>query len=270
MDKIKIKGIKVYANHGLFDSEKILGQEFVVDCCMCLDISNCSERIEKTAHYGDVTMDIVKYMKENRFDLLETLANSMSKYLLLKYPIIRELELSIHKPQAPIPTVFSDIELTVVRKRVSVYLGVGSNLGDRVEFLDMAIDEIMSDDNIKLVRKSSYIETAPYGVLDQPNFLNGVLQVETIYTPQELLEFCHRVEEKSGRIRERVWGERTLDVDILLYGDEIIFTEHLKIPHPELHMREFVLKSMKEVAPYLIHPVYKKNMLELYKELDVF
>lgn len=265
MDKIEVNGIKVYAKHGLFDAEKILGQEFIVDCVMKLDVSTCRERIEKTVHYGDVTMDIVKYMTENRFDLLETLANNMCKYLLLKYTLIRELEVTIHKPQAPIPAVFSDVELKVVRKRAMVYLGLGSNLGDKEEFLDMAIEEIMQDDNLKLVRKSSYINTAPYGVLDQPDFLNGVLQVETVYSPFELLEFCQRTEEKAGRVRERVWGERTLDVDILMYDDQVIFTEQLKIPHPELHMRGFVLQSMKEIAPYLIHPVNKKNMVELQK-----
>lgn len=268
MDKIEIKGIKVYAKHGLFDAEKILGQEFIVDCCLKIDVSTCEESIEKTVHYGELTMDIAKYMTEMRFDLLETLANNLSKFLLLKYSLINELKLTIHKPQAPIPTVFSDVELTVIRKRTMVYLGIGSNLGDRVEYLDMVIEEVMSDDNMKLVRKSSYIETTPYGVLDQPDFMNGVLQVETVYTPFELLNFCHRVEEKANRVRERVWGERTLDVDILLFDDQVLYTEHLKIPHPELHMREFVLRSMKEIAPYLIHPIYKKNMLELYKVIE--
>lgn len=270
MDTIQVKGIQIYAHHGLFDAERLTGQPFIIDCEMNLDVSTCNDKIEKTVHYGEVSMDIVKFATENRYDLLEMLANELSKHLLKKYVLIRTLTLTIHKPQAPIPTLFDDVALTVTRTRANVYLAIGSNMGQREDYLDMVTSEIISDDNLKLVRKSNYIETAPYGVTDQANFMNGALQVETIYTPQELLDFCHRVEEKTGRVRERVWGERTLDVDILMYDDRVIYTEHLKVPHPEMHIRGFVLQPMVEIAPYLMHPVYKKNMVELIRELNQF
>lgn len=268
MDKIEVSGIEVYAKHGLFDAEKILGQKFIVDCTMKLDISTCIEQIEKTVHYGEVSMDIVEFMTGNRFDLLETLANQLAKFLLLKYPLLKEIELTIHKPGAPIPTIFDDVKLTIVRKKAIVYLGIGSNLGNKEEYLDMVLQGIMDNENTKLVRKSKYVETKPYGVLDQPDFLNGALQVETVFTPFELLDFCKSIESKAGRVKERIWGERTLDVDILLYDDLELFTEHLVIPHPELHMRDFVLGPMEEIAPYLIHPIYKKNMQELYETVN--
>lgn len=270
MDRIEVKGIVIYAKHGMLDAEKMLGQQFIVDCLMKLDVSACNEQIDKTVHYGEVTMDIVKFMTENRFDLLETVANKLSQYILLKYNLLKEVEITIHKPSAPIPAIFEDVKLTVKRKRASVYLGIGSNLGEREVYLDLVVQEIMNDTNMKLVRKSKYIETTPYGVLDQPDFLNGVLQIETVYTPFELLEFCQNIEDKSGRVRERTWGERTLDVDILLYDDVVMYTEHLKIPHPELHMRDFVLGPMKEIAPYLTHPIYKKNMTELDTDIHNF
>lgn len=270
MDKIKIKGIQIYAHHGLFDSEKANGQPFIIDCEFKLDVSVCNDKIENTIHYGEVTMDIVHFASSNRYDLLEMLGNELSKYLLKKYVLMRELSLTIHKPHAPIPTLFEDVCLTVNRRRANVYLGIGSNMGNRQEYLDLVTSEIITDENMKLVRKSNYIDTMPYGVTDQANFLNGALQVETIYTPQELLEFCHRVEEKAGRVRERVWGERTLDIDILFYDDLVLYTEHLKIPHPEVQMRAFVLQPLVEIAPYLIHPVSNKNMMELLHFINKF
>lgn len=267
MDKIEIKEIQIYGYHGLFESEKQAGQQFSVDCEISVDTSMCKEEILRTVHYGEVTMDIVKFFTKYRFDLLETLANELSKYLLIKYPLIQELKLCIHKPHAPIQAIFGDVSLTVTRKRNRVYLGIGSNLGDRTAHLELACNEVIKDGNIKLIKKSTFVETAPYGVLDQPNFLNGVLDVETIYTPQELLEFCHKTEKIANRVKERVWGERTLDVDILMFGDEVIYTDTLKIPHPELHMRKFVLHSMVEIEPYLVHPIKRLNMLEMYNNL---
>ncbi|OOB80570.1 MAG: 2-amino-4-hydroxy-6-hydroxymethyldihydropteridine diphosphokinase [Epulopiscium sp. Nuni2H_MBin003] len=144
------------------------------------------------------------------------------------------------------------------------YLAVGSNLGDKNANLDLVIRTIEEDNKIWLVKKSTWIETKPYGVTDQPDFLNGVVKVRTTYTPQELLGFCKSMEQKSGRVKTRHWGERTLDVDILIYGDEIILEENLKIPHPEMHLRDFVLKPLLEIEPNLIHPIKNMNIIQLH------
>lgn len=267
MDQIKIHGIELYAYHGLFKEEVKEGQRFIIDCAFQLDTSTCREEIEKTVHYGNVTMDIVEFATKNRYDLLETLANDLVKFLLQKYKLMMELTLTVHKPSAPIPTTFTDVTLTVVRKRVMAYLGLGSNMGEKKEYLDMVIDEINSHPHMTLKAQSTYITTPPYGVTDQPDFLNGVVKIETYLSPMELLKFAQSIEEKSGRVRLRKWGERTLDVDVLFYGDEVIFTEELKIPHPEVHKRLFVLDSLSEIEPYLIHPILNKNILDLRKNI---
>jgi dihydroneopterin aldolase/2-amino-4-hydroxy-6-hydroxymethyldihydropteridine diphosphokinase len=115
--------------------------------------------------------------------------------------------------------------------------------------------------------KSSYIETAPYGVTDQPPFLNAAIKIKSTYTPRQLLAFCKKTEELAGRVKTRPWGERTLDVDILMYENEVIFTEELIIPHPEMHYRSFVLKPLCEIDPYLLHPVQRMTIQDLLKQL---
>lgn len=263
MDKIKVSGIEFFAYHGVLESEKKDGQIFIIDCEFSLDTSMCGDNLEKTVDYGAVSCDIVQFCKNNRCDLLENLVNTLAKFLLTKYNKIKEISLTVHKPNAPIPTKFSDVTLTITRGWETCYLAIGSNLGDRKANLDMVSSLIAQDDNITLVSSSEYVSTKPYGVLDQPDFLNGAIKIRTIYTPNELLEFCKSVEKKSGRAPTKRWGERTLDVDILMYGNRIIFSDDLIIPHAEMHIRDFVLVPLCQIEPYLVHPIYKRSVREL-------
>ncbi len=268
MDKIKLHGLSFFAHHGVYEEEQINGQEFVIDCEFSIDTSNCGDDLERTVNYGAVAKDIVDFSTTNRYDLLESLANNLARFLLTKYDLMEELTLTVHKPHAPIKTPFTDVTLTITRQWVTVFLATGSNLGDREANLDLIVDLIEKDPNIILVEKSSYLETLPYGVVDQPDFLNGVIKVRTIYTPYQLLDFCHQVEDQAGRVRKRRWGERTLDVDILTFGDQVIYKDDLKIPHPEMHLRDFVLKPLSEIEPYLIHPILKKDVTTLLRKLE--
>ena len=263
MDKIKLKGIEFFAHHGVLDSEKKLGQIFFVDCEAVLDTSLCRDDLNKTVNYSELACEIVSFSQKNRYDLLETFMNSLSKHLLINYPLIDEITLTVHKPHAPIPTKFADVTVTVTRGWKTCYLAVGSNLGDRNANLDSVCLEIEKNKEIQLLAKSDYIETKPYGVLDQPDFLNGAIKIKTILTPAELLSFCKETEHLAGRIKTRHWGERTLDVDILMYGDTILFTDELKIPHPEMHKRDFVLTPLCQIEPYLIHPIKNMSISEL-------
>lgn len=267
MDKIKITGLCFYGYHGVFDAEASLGQKFLIDCEFGIDTSGCGDDLAKTINYGAVALAIVEYATTNRFALLEMLANNLAKYLLKEYPLMDFVTLAIHKPQAPIPTQFEDVELTITRKWATAYLATGSNLGDRVANMNLVVELIKQDENIILIKESSLIATAPYGVLDQPDFLNGAIKIKTTYTPRELLAFCHRCEDGAHRVRHRKWGERTLDVDIVMYDQTVMFTDDLKIPHPEMHLRSFVLQPLVEIEPYLVHPVYQKNVTALLQEL---
>ena len=131
---------------------------------------------------------------------------------------------------------------------VQSYLGLGSNIGDRKQQLLKAIDLIGNIKGIKVTKQSSIYETAPIGYTDQPNFLNLCLEIETELSPQQLLKHCLDIEQQLHRVREIRWGPRTLDIDILLYSDNIIETDNLSIPHPRMQERAFVLIPLNDIA----------------------
>lgn len=267
MDKIKVSGIEFFAYHGVLDSEKELGQMFSVDCEFMLDTSMCHDQLENTVNYGELSCEIVQFCQNKKYDLLEALANELAQHLLLKYALMKEISISIHKPHAPIATKFSDVFVSVTRGWKTCYLAIGSNLGDRKKNLDLVGTELSRDLCIKEIVKSNYIETEPYGVTDQPKFLNGAIKIKTTYTPRQLLAFCRQVEQLAGRVRTRHWGERTLDVDILMYSNEVIFSSDLIIPHPEMHLRNFVLQPLSEIEPYLVHPIKGLDVKTLLNQL---
>lgn len=147
----------------------------------------------------------------------------------------------------------------------TAFVALGSNLGDREENLRRAL-ELLSQNGAEIVKISKFIETEPYGVIDQPRFLNGVCQVKTVLKPLELLRLLLAVEKEMGRVRLRHWGERNIDLDLLLYEDVIIDTEELRLPHPDMVNRDFVMLPLAEIAPELKHHVLDKTMAELAAE----
>lgn len=142
-----------------------------------------------------------------------------------------------------------------------VYLSLGTNLGNRSENLQKGIKKLQSIG--KIIKQSSVLETKAWGKTDQPDFLNQVVLIETKLSPQELLKECQKIETELGRIRVEKWGARTLDIDLLFYDKLILNTLKLKIPHPLLPERLFVLEPLAEIAPDLIHPLLKKNIKTL-------
>jgi len=153
------------------------------------------------------------------------------------------------------------------RKGVAtVFLGLGSNVGDREEYIEQAIFLLDKNPNLQMVKHSSNYETEPEGGGSQPPFINAVVQAKCTLSPHKLLELCQEIEATLGREREIEWGPRTIDIDILLYEGEIISDDKLQIPHPLMHERMFVLKPMREIAPNLMHPVLEKSIESLYDE----
>lgn len=268
MDQIKVTGIEFFAYHGVLASEKQQGQFFRVDCEVSLDTSLCDDALENTVNYGDLAANLVRFCQNGNYNLIETLANELAQHLLVQYQCIDEITITVHKPHAPISVLFSDVSITIKRRWKTCYLGIGSNLGDRESYLNLVSVEIAKDDHIIETAKSSYIETEPYGVTDQPRFLNGALKVKTTYTPAQLLAFCKKTEALAGRVKTRPWGERTLDIDILMYGSDVIFTPELIIPHPEMQYRSFVLMPLCEIEPYLIHPIKRMDAQSMLKQLS--
>lgn len=147
----------------------------------------------------------------------------------------------------------------------TAFIALGSNLGDREGNLRRAL-ELLTQNGVEIVKISKFIETEPYGVIDQPRFLNGVCQVKTVLKPLELLRLLLTVEKEMGRVRLRHWGERNIDLDLLLYEDVIMDTEELRLPHPDMANRDFVMLPLAEIAPELKHHVLDKTMAELAAE----
>jgi 2-amino-4-hydroxy-6-hydroxymethyldihydropteridine diphosphokinase len=142
-----------------------------------------------------------------------------------------------------------------------VYLGLGSNLGDRAANLREAARRLA--EKVTLLRVSSLYETEPWGVTDQPKFLNAACAADTGLSPQELLQFTQSIELDLGRVRSARWGPREIDIDILLYDDLVIETRDLTVPHPRLRERAFVLVPLVEIAPEMIHPGNRQSMQDL-------
>ena len=151
----------------------------------------------------------------------------------------------------------------------TVYIGIGSNLGDRHSSCEESVKRIRELKDVKVTAVSSFYETSPVGGPPQPMYINGVIRLETQTGPAELLADLKNIEKIMGR-RDAALRDlpRTIDLDVLLYGDSIIETKELKVPHPRMHERFFVLKGLAEVAPDVIHPVLKKTAGELLRKIE--
>lgn len=151
-----------------------------------------------------------------------------------------------------------------------VYLSLGSNKGDRVGYIQQATSILDGIDGISLVRTSAFYESEPWGVDTKNWFVNAMIEINTTLTPQQLLETIHKVEAQLGRNRELEghYGDRTLDIDIIFYDNEIINDENLVIPHKFFHQRAFALVPMLELAPDFVHPTLKKTVMQLHEELE--
>lgn len=160
-----------------------------------------------------------------------------------------------------------------MRKTTTAYLLTGSNLGDRKSYLDQA-KEAINQQAGKVIAASSFYQTAAWGIEDQPDFWNQALTIKTKLKPNELLKVLLQIEKDLGRERLEKWGSRTIDIDILMYKDQVIDEPDLSIPHKFLHERNFSLVPLMEIAGEIEHPIFKKTIEELYwasiDTLDVF
>ena len=144
---------------------------------------------------------------------------------------------------------------------MKAFVGLGSNLGERESMIRLALDDLARLPSTTLVRASSLYDTEPVGDAEQPNFLNAVAQLETGLTARQLLWNLLLIERRLGRARTRRWGPRVIDLDLLLHGDEVLDEPDLKVPHPELIRRSFVLVPLVELDPLVVHPVTGETLL---------
>ncbi len=148
----------------------------------------------------------------------------------------------------------------------SAYLGIGSNIGDKISYIKKSLVVLSKLPKTKITKVSSLYETEPYGRKEQPWFVNIAVEIFTELDPIELFKKCKAIELKLGRQKREKWAEREIDIDILLYNNVIISTPELQIPHPDMHNRRFVLIPLSEIAPDVVHPILKKRISELLIE----
>ncbi len=269
MDQIIIQDLSIYAKHGVYTEENILGQQFLVSVYIDLDLSMAgqTDELQYTIDYGTVCHFVTNYMQSHTFKLIEAAAEHLAEELLLQYDPIKKIRIKVKKPWAPIGLPIKNVCVSVDRTRHSVYLSLGSNLGDRQAYLQQGIRELNDLDSCKICEQSKIIETEPYGDVPQDKFLNCVIRIETILNPQQLLNVLHKIEAHAGRTRDVHWGPRTLDLDILFYDHMTVNTPQLTIPHADLHNRSFVLEPLCEIAPWYQHPVMHKTVRQLFDQL---
>lgn len=266
---ILIDGYELTGCHGVNSEEKVEPQRFVFSAQLDFDLTEAAETddVDKTVSYAAVCKVIKAFFGESSRDLVETLALGAARRIMLAFPRLVRAAVTVAKPDARMKGKFDSVGVTAEVKRSVAYVGMGSSLGDRHAYLDKAKDLIREDPLVLSVRESARTETAPYGGAAKNAFINSALRVETLHTPEGLLGLLMRVERECGRTREVHWGDRTLDLDLLLFGDEVRSEGDLILPHPEMTRREFVLAPLADIAPHAVHPLCGKRVSELLSEL---
>ena len=254
-DQIVLKGISAKGFHGVLDFEKRDGQTFVVDVVMDVDLApaGASDDLADTVNYAEVAGDVVGIIEGEPLDLIEAVAERIATAVLTR-PLVEAVEVVVHKPEAPVGHPFTDVQVRVRRERETpVVIALGSNVGESLETLRHAVVALLGAVDVDAV--SPVVETDPVGGPDQPAYLNAVVVGTTPASPRALLRFLHDVERAHGRTRDVRWGPRTLDLDLVQYGDPAFNTDvqlddpALTLPHPRAHERAFVLVPWLQADP---------------------
>lgn len=269
MNVINIEGLVVHAYHGVLEEENRLGQRFIISAKLFGDFEAAkkSDNVENTVNYAKVCDLIEKLTQEKKYNLIEALAHTLAFNILKEFELLDEVEITVKKPFAPIKQALDMVSVTVTEKRHIAYLSLGSNMGEKKDYLSAAIEKLNKDELTDVIKIAPFIQTKPYGNVEQDDFINTALEIRTLRTPEGLLNLANEIEAELGRERIIHWGPRTIDIDIIFYDDVVLNTENLIIPHKEMYKREFVLEPLCNVNPSVKHPLLDKTAYVLLNEL---
>ncbi len=263
--KIKIRGLEINACHGVHGFEKQTPQRFVIDADLSVDFYEAAKHddLNKTVNYSAVCSLIAKTVTENCFNLIESLAYACAFAVMENFATVSKITLTVKKPDAPLKVKFDSVEAEAELERNTVYLSLGSSMGDRAAYLDSAVDKLKAVRGVKVEKVSEYMTTEPYGGVAKNSFLNCAAKIKTLISPEQLLLEIHRIEKECRRVRDKRWDDRTLDIDIIFFGNKTVREENLIIPHPDYANRPFVTEPLKNVEPELfLHDrnIYLKDL----------
>ena len=253
MNTVSVRGLEISACHGVHNFEKITPQIFKFDIDISCDFYSAAkgDGLLNTISYSEVCATVLGVASGASCNLIEKLAYDCAFALFEKFPKATNIDISVWKPQAPVKAKMQTVGVNISLNRETVYLSLGSSMGDREKYLDKAVNLLAATPGIKLEKVSSFIKTQPYGGVAQNEFLNCAVKINTILSPHNLLSEIHKIEEQCGRTRNVRWEDRTLDIDIILYGNKKICDEYLTVPHADYLNRDFVLEPLRQIAPHL-------------------
>lgn len=275
LDRIRLQGLAATGHHGVFEFERREGQRFEVDAVLHLDTrpAAATDDLTLTVHYGELAQALADVIRGEPVDLIETLAAQLAAVCLEDDRVVA-VDLAVHKPQAPVTEEFGDVVVAVRRYRddhlldrvpaapVRAVVALGSNLpssqGDSADTLRSAAAALAAEPGLRVVAASGVWQTAPVGGPDQPDYLNAVLVLDCALSARGLLAACQRVEAQHERRREVRWGPRTLDLDVISYGDVRSDRPDLLLPHPRAAERAFVLAPWNQADPSAVLPVAER------------
>lgn len=269
MDYISIKNLEVFTRQEVFGEEKRFGQKYAIDLNLYLDTrrAGVSDEIEESIDYAAVCHFISAFLKGHSYKLIESAAERLAEDILIEYPALSRVLLTVKKPWAPVGLPIEEVAVSIERGWHRVFFSMGSNMGDREAYIKNAVNILRENDKIIILNESKLYETEPYGMEKQDKFLNNCVEIKTLHTPSELLTFCKNLEAMAGRVKTEHWGPRPLDIDILFYDDVTVDLPDLTVPHYDIENRYFVLEPLCEIAPHMRHPVSKKTAITMLNEL---
>jgi len=269
MDKLYLKDVEIFANHGVFKEEKTLGQKFILTLELDLDVREAAKNCDltKSVHYGELCHNIEKEFQRESYDLIETAAEKIAEYVLYNYDLVQGVKVLLKKPWAPIGRHLDTAAIEIYRKWHKAYISIGSNIGNKEENIKDSIGRLKENKEIKVTKIASIIETDPWGYEEQDTFKNTAIEIKTFLNPKELMKTLLTIEQDMKRERIIKWGPRIIDLDIIFFDDYATSDDYVTIPHPRMEEREFVLEPLNEIAPNYIHPLNKKRVFRMLEEI---